>query len=64
VVEAALDGREFLVGSRLSVADILCGSALFAARRFDLTGAAPAVESYLERLETRPARERAYAAAD
>jgi glutathione S-transferase len=64
VLDKALAGREFLVGDRLSVADILCGSALFSARRAELISDAPAVAAYLARLEARPARERAYAAAD
>ncbi len=64
VVDSALAGREFLVGDRLSVADILCGSALFSARRAELSSEAPAVTAYLARLEGRPARERAYAPAD
>jgi glutathione S-transferase len=64
VVDNALEGREFLVGDHLSVADILCGSALFSARRAELISEAPAVAAYLTRLEARPARERAYAPAD
>ena len=63
VVEAALDGHEFLVGDAFSVADILCGSALFSIRRAELIDDAPAVTAYLARLEARPARERAYAPA-
>jgi glutathione S-transferase len=64
VINDALDDGEFLVGDRLSVADVLCGSALFSARRAELVSEAPAVTAYLERLESRPARERAYAPAD
>jgi glutathione S-transferase len=63
-VDNVLSGREFLVGDQLSVADVLCGSALFSARRAELVSEAPAVQAYLERLEARPARERAYAPAD
>jgi len=59
VVEAALEGREYLVDERFSVADILCGSALFSARRALLTAEAPGVDAYLTRLEARPARKRA-----
>ena len=64
VVEAALEGPEFLAGEALSVADVLCGSSLFSARRAGLTGDSPAVEAYLIRLEARPARIRAYQAPD
>jgi glutathione S-transferase len=62
VVDAALTGREYLVGEGMSVADVLCGSALFSARRAGLTAEAPAVEAYLARLEDRAARKRAYEA--
>lgn len=62
VITGVLDGREYLLGRNLSVADILCGSALFGARRLELTADVPAVEAYLDRLEARPARQRAYAA--
>ena len=60
-VEDALADREFLVGDRLSVADIAVGSVLFLGRRMELTGGLPGVEAYLERLEARPARQRAVA---
>jgi glutathione S-transferase len=60
VLDAALTGHEYLVGERMSVADVLCGSALFAARRAGLTAEAPALDAYLARLEARPARKRAY----
>jgi len=60
-VEDALADREFLVGDRLSVADIAVGSVLFFGRRMELTGGLPGVEAYLERLEARPARQRAVA---
>jgi glutathione S-transferase len=64
VVDNALADREFLVGDHLSVGDILCGSALFSARRAELISEAPAVAAYLTRLEARPARARAYAPAN
>lgn len=60
-VEDALADREFLVGDRLSVADVAVGSVLFFGRRMELTGGLPGVEAYLERLEARPARQRAVA---
>ena len=60
VVDDALRGQEYLVGDRLTAADILCGSTLLSARRTGLTEGAPSVEAYLDRLEARPARSRAY----
>ena len=60
VLDRTLDSHEFLVADTFSLADILCGSALFPARRTGLTTDAPNVEAYLARLEARPARERAY----
>jgi glutathione S-transferase len=63
-VDAALEEREFLVGDGFTVADVLCGSALFSARRAGLVDDADALTAYLARLEARPARERAYAPAD
>jgi glutathione S-transferase len=63
VLDTALEHGEYLVAGRFSVADVLCGSALFSAARAELTSAAPAVTAYLARLEARPARKRAYAPA-
>jgi glutathione S-transferase len=60
VVDTVLAGRDYIVSGTFSLADILLGSALFSARRTDLTEGAPNVEAYLARLEARPARERAY----
>jgi len=60
VVDDALRGHEYLVGDRLTVADILCGSTLLSARRTGLTEGAPSVEAYLDRLKARPAHARAY----
>jgi glutathione S-transferase len=61
VVEDTLDDGEYLVGSRFSVADLVCGAVLLFARRAELTGGFPRIAGYLERLEARPARERANA---
>ncbi|MGZ4360307.1 MAG: glutathione S-transferase C-terminal domain-containing protein, partial [Gaiellaceae bacterium] len=58
-VEHALDGREYLVGERFSVADLVCGAVLIFAKRAGLTDELPDIEAYLERLEARPARQRA-----
>ena len=61
VVERALDGREFLVGDRFSVADLTCGAVLIFARRAELLDGLPNVAGYLDRLDARPARQRAVA---
>ena len=45
--------------STFSVADLLLGAVLSVGKRFELTGGMPAVEAYVDRLEARPARERA-----
>lgn len=59
-LEAVLATSPFLVGEHLTVADVTCGSALFSARRQGLTDGRAAVEAYLDRLQQRPARLRAY----
>lgn len=61
VVEEALDGHDYLVGDRFGVADILCAGVLNLARRLELLDSLPVIAAYLERLDQRPARQRAYA---
>ena len=61
VIEDALDEGDYLVGGRFSVADLVCGAVLSFARRAELTEGLPRIAAYLERLEARPARERAHA---
>lgn len=60
-VEQALDGHEYLVGDRFSVADLVCGAVLIFANSAGLTDELPNIEAYIERLEARPARQRATA---
>jgi glutathione S-transferase len=60
-IEHALDGQVYLVGERFSVADLVCGAVLIFARSTDLTDDMPNINAYLERLEARPARQRATA---
>jgi glutathione S-transferase len=60
-VEHALDGREYLVGERFSVADLVCGAVLIFAKSAGLSDELPNIDAYLERLEARPARGRATA---
>lgn len=54
-VEAALEGRDFLLGSELTAADIMMGYSLALAQRMDvLDERYPNVVAYMERLEARP----------
>jgi glutathione S-transferase len=65
VIERELDGQAFLVGDRLTVADIVTGGVLgLAARRTSLTGDWPHITAYVERLTARPAFQRAAAATE
>jgi glutathione S-transferase len=59
VVERALEGHDYLVGDRFTVADLVCGAVLLFARRYELTEGLPGIGAYLERVESRPARQRA-----
>ncbi len=63
VIEAALGGAHYLVGNAFSVADIVVGSVLGFARTGELTELPSGVVSYVDRLEARPARQRAVAVA-
>jgi len=60
-VEEALDGHDYLVGERFSVADLVCGAVLIFGKGGGLIDELPNIEAYLERLEARPARRRAAA---
>jgi len=62
VVERELDGHEFLVGGRLTAADVICGELLTVSRRLELVDGLPNVAAYLDRLAERPAFQRAEAA--
>lgn len=61
VIEEALDGHEYLVGDRFSVADLVCGAVLLYAKSAGLTDGLPSINAYADRLEARPARQRANA---
>lgn len=58
-VESALDGHEYLVADRFGVADVIVTAMLLFARRVGLLDETPNVTAYLERIEARPARQRA-----
>ena len=58
-VDRAIDGKDFFVGDRFSVADLLVGSALSSARRFGGVELPAEAGRYLAALESRPAKQRA-----
>ncbi len=59
-VAAALGSADYLVDDRFTVADIVVGGVLVVARRLDVL-TENSLQEYLDRLEQRPARQRAYA---
>ena len=61
VIEDALGDGDYLVGNAFSVADIVVGSVLGFARTGELTELPAGVVPYVDRLEARPARQRAVA---
>jgi glutathione S-transferase len=60
VVEAALAGHDYLVDDRFSVADILVGAVFSFARTAEVATIPPGLVEYVDALESRPARLRAY----
>ncbi len=59
VVDRAVEGKDFLLGDRFSVADLLVANALGSARRFGGVELPANAARYLAALESRPARQRA-----
>ena len=63
VLERALTGKEYLVGTEFSGADVMMGYFLMAARMVGVIGAEhPHVSAYWERLAARPGFQRALSA--
>jgi glutathione S-transferase len=61
VVAAAVAGHEYLVGDSFSVADVVVGGVLTFARMSELVPELPpGMAPYVDALEARPARQRAY----
>jgi glutathione S-transferase len=63
-LEAALHGREWLLGERFTVADLLCTSILSGAESRQLLEPWPGLRAYVKRSEERPAYARAAAIFD
>jgi glutathione S-transferase len=61
VQQQLADGRPWLLGERLTVADFLWGHSLANMLAFQMMPATPAVEAYAARLRSRPAAQRALA---
>ncbi len=59
-VAAAVEDVDYLVANRFTVADIVVGGVLTVAKRLEVLSQG-ALSEYLERLEERPAHQRAYA---
>ena len=63
-IQSALAQRDWLVGDRFSVADVMCASVLEGANTRELLSAWPGLEAYVQRSEARPAYGRAAAISD
>ena len=59
VVEDALAGHDYLVADRFGAADVVVSANLFFGKRLGLVEGLPNIDAYLERLDGRPARQRA-----
>jgi glutathione S-transferase len=59
-LDEALEGKSYLL-EQFSIADVVVGGVLESARRYELLPELPALRAYLERLDARPAKQRAYA---
>ncbi len=55
-----LDGNEHVTGSQFSIADVIVGGVALSARQYDVLPGTPNVRTYLDRLDARPAKRRAY----
>jgi glutathione S-transferase len=59
-IEAALDGRDWLLGTRFTTADVVVGGLLCFMNQLGKLRAGPQVSRYVAAIEARPARQRAY----
>jgi glutathione S-transferase len=58
-IERAVAGGGFVLGDMFTIADVVFGGTLRYMTRFQLLQASPAITAYLDRLEARPALQRA-----
>ena len=59
-LEAGLDGNDYIVGGRFTIADVVLGGVLDSARKYKLFPDSPVLLAYLERLDARPSKQLAY----
>ena len=59
-LEEALDGNEYIVANRFTIADIVLGGVLESARKYGTFPDSALLLAYLERLDERPAKQVAY----
>lgn len=60
-IESAVTGRDFLLGKNFSMADVIFGGTVRFMLRFKMLEPRPSISSYVERLDARPASQRAEA---
>lgn len=60
-IDAAIAGKQFLLGDTFSMADVIFGGTLRYMTAFKMIEARPGVAAYIERLDQRPALQRANA---
>ncbi len=61
ILEAAVDGRTYIVGDSFTAADIIFGSALGWAQVLRVLDGHPKLEAYLKNMQARPGYQKAYA---
>lgn len=57
--EAAIEGRQWLLGDMFTIADVVFGGTLSYMLRFNMLAPTPTLSAYVERLRARPASQRA-----
>lgn len=58
-MHSAIEGRDFILGDEFSMADVIFGGTLRFMLQFDMVAKTPAFTAYVERLQARPALQRA-----
>lgn len=59
-LEAALAGHDYLLGDQFTIADVIVGGVCFTGRQHDVLPDLPNVGAYLDRLDARSAKQRAF----